>query len=98
MHKGDSIIQIMRTGNSRYVEEVARLVGMRRAKSPRRKTVATYLFLECHRRPKRVPWIEFKQRCAAIGLNFGMRLGTRELTNTAQAAKVLAFVSRKQQI
>jgi hypothetical protein len=92
IRKGDTVVQIMRTGRSHYVEELARFIGMRRTKSQRGSPVA-YLYLESRRRPKRIPWIDFKRQCLAIGLR--VRTATRQVSNAAQAAKVLTFVSRK---
>jgi hypothetical protein len=57
IRKGDSVIQVMRDGDSRYVEEAARFLGIRRTKSVRGAFVS-YLYLECRRRPKTVPWSE----------------------------------------
>jgi hypothetical protein len=93
IHKGDTVIQIMRTPDSRYVEEHARLIGARKTKS-QRGTAVTYLYLECRQHPKRQPWADFERRCLSAGLR--MKPGTRQLTNAAQAAKVLAIVSRRQ--
>jgi hypothetical protein len=92
IRKGDPVIQVMRTDESRYVEELARLIGTRKTKSQRGAAV-TYLYLECLRRPKRISWVDFNRRCVSIGLK--LRPGTRQLTPT-QTRKVLAFVSRKQ--
>jgi hypothetical protein len=91
IRKGDTVIQIMQTADSHYVEELARFIGMRKTKSQRGAAV-TYLYLECRRRPKRMRWIDFKRRCLSVGLR--VRLATRQVSNPAQAAKVLVFVSR----
>lgn len=93
VRQGDTIVQIMRTPDLHYVEELARLIGIRKTKSLRGAAV-TYLYLECRRRPRRLRWVDFKRRCLSIGLK--LKPATRELASPAQAAKVLAFVSRKQ--
>jgi len=95
MRKGDTIIQIMESDDSRshYVEELARLTGKRKTKS-RRGGLVTYLFLESRKRPKRIPWPKFKRECLAFGLRLKSTGGTRQLKNPAQAAKVIALVSR----
>lgn len=96
MRKGDTVIQIMQNASSHYAEEAARLVGKRHTKSLR-GTPVTYLYLECYRRPKRIPWNNFKKYCRSIDLKLARNTGGRELTRSAQAAKVIAFVSRRNQ-
>jgi hypothetical protein len=93
IRKGDTVIQIMRTPDSRYIEEHARLIGTRKIKS-QRGTAVTYLYLECRQRPKRTPWDDFEHSCLSAGLK--IQPATRQLTNQAQVAKVLAIVSRRQ--
>lgn len=96
MRKGDTVVQIMRSADSRshYVEELARLIGKRKTKS-RRGTVVTYLFLESRKRAKHVPWAKFKRDCFASGLKLKSAGGTRQIKSPAQAAKMLALVSRR---
>jgi hypothetical protein len=93
IRKGDTVIQILRTADSHYAEEPARLVGKRSTKS-RRGTPVTYLYLECRRRPKRIPWVKFKKYCRSIDLKLTPNVFSRELTRPAQTAKVIGFVSR----
>jgi hypothetical protein len=94
MRKGDTVVQIMEPDyRSHYVEELARLIGMRKTKS-RRGAVVTYLFLESRKRSKHTPWAKFKRECFAFGLKLKSPGGTRQIKNPAQAAKVLALVSR----
>jgi hypothetical protein len=92
--EGDKVIQIMRTANSHYVEELAKLIRIRRSKS-RRGTAVAYLFLECRNRPKRFPWAEFRRGCSAYGLKLRPNIGVRQITSPTQVAKVMALVSRK---
>jgi hypothetical protein len=94
--KGDTIIQVMESADSRshYVEELARLIGKRKTKS-RRGFAVTYLFLESRKRPIRMPWGKFKRECFAFGLKLKSAGGTRQIKNPAQAAKVLSLVSRR---
>jgi hypothetical protein len=96
MRKGDTVVQIMPSDDSRshYVEELARLIGMRKTKS-RRGTVVTYLFLESRKRGKRVPWAKFKRGCFEYGLKLKSPKATRQIANAAQAAKIIALVSRR---
>jgi hypothetical protein len=94
VREGDKVIQIMRTADSHYVEELAKVIEIRRTKSRRGAAVA-YLFLECRNRPNRIPWAKFKRGCSAYGLKLRSNIGTRRITSPAQAAKVLALVSRK---
>ena len=49
-----STIQIMRTADSHYVEELTKVIVIRRTKS-RRGTAVAYLLLECRNRPNRIP-------------------------------------------
>jgi hypothetical protein len=93
IRKGDTVIQIVPSGASRYIEELTRLIGIRKTKS-RRGTEVTYLYLECRKRPKRISWSEFKRGCLAAGLKLSRNIRTREITSPAQAAKILALVSR----
>ncbi|MFI5095192.1 MAG: phospholipase D family protein [Candidatus Acidiferrales bacterium] len=97
MRKGDTVIQVMQNAGPHYAEEAARLVGKRNTQS-RRGTPVTYLYLECNRRPKRIPWAVFKKYCRSINLKLARNTGGRELTRSAQAAKVVAFVSRRTQL
>jgi len=77
-----------------YAEELATLTGIRRTKS-RRGLPVVYLFLESRKRPKHVPWREFKRGCSASGLKIVQGFSIRQITNPAQAAKITALVSRR---
>jgi hypothetical protein len=94
--KGDIVVQIMEAVDSRshYAEELARFIGMRRTKS-RRGTKIAYVYLEAPKRPKRTPWVKFKKRCSEYGLSLRSATTTRQITNPAQVAKIMALVSRK---
>jgi hypothetical protein len=96
VRKGDTIVQVIQSADSRshYVEELARLIGIRKTKS-RHRTEVTYLYLESRKRPKRTPWNKFKRDCFAFGLKLKANIGSRRITSPAQAAKILALVSRK---
>jgi transposase len=76
------------------VEELARLIGMRKTKS-RGGAVVTYLFLESRKRAKHVPCARFKRDCFLSGLKLKSAGGTRQIKSPAQAAKVLGLVSRR---
>jgi hypothetical protein len=94
--KGDRVVQVMLSADSRshYAEELARFVGMRKTKS-RRGVEVTYLYLEVRKRPKRTPWVKFKRACAEYGLRLKPDTPTRQITNPAQVAKIMALVSRQ---
>jgi len=96
IRKGDRVVQIMRAVDSRshYAEELARLIGMRKTKS-RRGVEVTYLYLEAPKRPKRTPWGKFKRSCSEYGLRLKADTATRQITNPAQVAKIMALVSRR---
>jgi PLD-like domain len=94
VRKGDKVIQIMQTPDSRYVEELAKLIEVRRTKSRRGGAVA-YLFLECRNRPKRIAWDKFKRGCAAYGLKLPQNIVTRRIASAAQAEKMMALVLPK---
>lgn len=91
---GDTIIQVIQD-RPQYAEELARLIGIRRTTSRRGQAVA-YLYLESRKRPKHIPWSEFKRRCLASGLKLGRTVGIRQIVNAAQAAKIMHLVSRQQ--
>jgi hypothetical protein len=91
--RGDTIIQTIKTSRSHFAEEMARLIDLTRTKTKRGKPVA-YLWLESPKRPKRVSWRDFKRECASFGLKLGSRVTIRQLSDSAQAAKVMALVSR----
>jgi hypothetical protein len=67
VREGDKVIQIMRTADSHYVEELAKVIEIRETQS-RRGTAVAYLFLECRNRPKRIPWDKFKARLRGLRL------------------------------
>ncbi len=94
LREGDKIIQIMKGADSHYVEELAKLIEVRRTKS-RRGAAVTYLYLECRNRPKRIAWAKFIDGCSSDGLRLGESVGVRRITNLAQASKVMALVSRR---
>jgi PLD-like domain len=94
LREGDKIIQIMKAEDSHYVEELAKLIEVRKTRSRRGGPVA-YLYLECRNRPKRMAWTKFMQGCASDGLKLGDRVGVRRITNLAQASKLMALVSRR---
>lgn len=91
--KGDTIVQVIQEPGSHYVEELSRLIDIRKTKTKRGVPVA-YLHLESRKRPKRIPWRKFKQACAAFGLKLNPNSMARNITNAAQAAKMLALVTR----
>jgi hypothetical protein len=93
VREGDKVIQIMRTSDSHYVEELAKLIEVRRTKSRRGGAVA-YLFLECRIRPKRLAWDKFKRGADEYGVNLPTNIVTRRIASPAQAAKLMALVSR----
>jgi hypothetical protein len=90
----DTVIPIFTKANSPYVEEVARLVGIRKTQS-RRGVPVTYLYLERSRRPKRISWNRFKRHCESKGLRLGRGVRARELKLPVRR-KVLAFLFDKQ--
>jgi hypothetical protein len=92
MREGDTVIQIMKGSRSRYVEELARLIGFRRTNS-RRRTPVAYLYLECRNHPKRISWEKFQKGCSEYGLKIGESTHLRRVTSPAQTAKLLALVS-----
>jgi hypothetical protein len=94
--RGDRVVQIMQATDSRshYAEELARLIGMRKTKS-RRGVEVTYLYLEAPKRPKRTPWVKFKRSCSEYGLRLKTDTVTRQITQPAQVAKIMALVSRR---
>ena len=92
--KGDTVIQVIQDSRSHYAEELARLVGIRNTIAENGKQAA-YLYLESRKRPKHIAWGEFKRGCFESGLKLGKRIGMREITNPAQAAKIMALVSRQ---
>jgi hypothetical protein len=89
---GDKIIQIMRTPKAHYVEELAKLIEVRRTKSRRGSAVA-YLFLECRNRPKRLAWDKFKRGADDYGVKLPTNIVVRRIASPAQAAKLMALVS-----
>jgi hypothetical protein len=93
VHQGDKVIQIIQTPNSHYVEELAKLIEVRRTKSRRGSAVA-YLFLECRNRPKRLAWDKFKRGASDYGVKLPANIATRRIASPAQAAKLMALVSR----
>ncbi len=97
IREGDTVIQIMKGSRSHYVEELARLIGIRRTSSRRGSPVA-YLYLECRNRPKRISWTKFQTGCAEYGLKIGSNTHLREVTSPAQAAKLLALVSGESRV
>ena len=91
--EGDEVIQIMQTPDSHHVEELAKLIGIRKTKS-RRGTTVVYLFLECRNRPNRLAWDKFRRGCSAYGLKLPPNIGPRRIASPARAAKMMALVCR----
>jgi hypothetical protein len=92
--KGDTVIQIIHANRSHYAEELARLVGIRNTIAQNGRQVA-YLYLETRKRPKHTQWRKFKRGCLESGLTLGKTIGMRQIANPAQAAKIMALVSRQ---
>lgn len=90
--KGDTVIQVIQASRSHYAEELARLVGIRKTNA---QSGVAYLYLESRKRPKHVQWREFKSGCLESGLKLGKTIGMRQIANPAQAAKIMALVSRR---
>jgi hypothetical protein len=94
LRKGDTVIQIIQASRSHYAEELARFIGIRKTIAQNGKKVA-YLYLGSRKRPKHVAWREFRRGCLESGLTVGKTVGMRQIANPAQAAKIMALVSRQ---
>jgi hypothetical protein len=92
--KGDTVIQVIQASRSHYAEELARLIGIHRTIAQNGKQVA-YLYLESRKRPRHTQWGKFKRGCLESGLTLGKTIGMREIASPAQAAKIMALVSRR---